>query len=75
METIETPGKKSFNSVSGIICADLKYQQRTVQVVVQKCLNEITPINNYINVTHFSDKSIKWESNIEIDNFNIPKTT
>ena len=47
--------KKSMNSITTVICPHLAYNQRTMRAVVQQCLDKITPISDYIDVTHLSD--------------------
>ena len=49
---------KSMNSISDIICPDLFYNQRTIKAVVNRCIEQIPPIETYIEITHLSDKSV-----------------
>ena len=61
--------KTSMNSITTIIFHDLFYNQRTIKVVVEKCIKYITPILSYIDITHLSDKFVTWTSKIDINSF------
>ena len=49
---------KSFNSITTVICPDLSYTQQMIKVVVNRCIEEIPPIESYIQIIHLSEKSI-----------------
>ena len=58
-----------MNSVTSIIVPELTYKQRIIKAVVEKCINEISPIATYIEITHLSDKSVTWVPRADIDSF------
>ena len=58
---------------TSIICPDLNFNDRTIQTVVDHCRMKITPLTTYINITHLSDRSVTWSSNITVDSFNSVK--
>ena len=47
----------------------LDYNQRIVKTVVQIYMNTITPLQEYVDVTHLTDKSFKWSPNMNIASF------
>ena len=53
---------------------DLNFNDRTIQTVVDHCRMKITPLTTYINITHLSDRSVTWSSNITVDSFKSVKT-
>ena len=50
--------KISMNLITTVICPDIHYNQRTINIVVERCVRDITPIDTYISITHLSDKSV-----------------
>ena len=65
--------KISMNSVTVIIVPDSFYNQRTVKVVVEKCIDDIHPITTYIEITHLTNKSVTWVPRVDIDSFQTVK--
>jgi len=61
--------KISMNSITTVICPDIHYNQRTIKIVVERCVRDITPIGTYISITHLSDKSVIWSSRIDVASF------
>ena len=59
----------SINEIGKIICPDLKYNERTVEKIVERITTDITPVSNYIHIRHVSDTSVQWDSLIEVDSF------
>ena len=53
---------KSFNSITTIFCPDISYTQRTIKAVVNRCIEEIPPIESYIQIIHLSEKLVTWKS-------------
>ena len=59
----------SINDIGKIICPELKYKERTIIQIVKRITTDITPVANYIQVTHVSDTSVVWDSLIEVVSF------
>ena len=61
--------KTSMNSITSIIVPDLFYNERTIKAIVERCIDEIHPITSYIDITHLTDKSVKWVPRVDIASF------
>ena len=53
----------SMNQVYDIICPNLKYNDRNIRHVVQRCKSEIPKITKYLTITLLLDMSATWSSN------------
>ena len=52
--------KKSFNSVSSIICPNIMFNAMTIKKAVTTCLKTIHVVQDYIDTLHLSNRLCGW---------------